>query len=159
MGLTGTVTVYECTDCGMRWTYRNTPDGARAIAEKNRGHSGAIRPLFDEYVGRHRPDQLDVPETVDVLLARLRTADAVASFSIAARRWIAEHGAGALDQIIWRTSPQTTYDDLVQALDDAGELPEPIEYTHWAAPRPGVPYLVDGRLLPHYQRALPPPTG
>ena len=95
MGLTGTVTVYECADCGMRWTYRNTRDGYRAIAEKNRGHGGAIRPLFDEYVGRHRPDQLDVPETVEQLLCRMGGGDEydpVDAFTLAARRWIAEHG-------------------------------------------------------------------
>ncbi len=44
----GTATTYRCRDCGERWTWRNTPDGARGLAETQALHHGQLYPFEDE---------------------------------------------------------------------------------------------------------------
>ena len=41
----GTATTYRCRDCGGQWTWRNTPDGARGLAETQALHGGHLRPV------------------------------------------------------------------------------------------------------------------
>ncbi|AMS02983.1 DNA polymerase exonuclease subunit [Gordonia phage Schnabeltier] len=41
----GTATTYRCRDCGGQWTWRNTPDGARGLAETQALHGGQLHPI------------------------------------------------------------------------------------------------------------------
>ncbi|WPH57944.1 hypothetical protein SEA_RAYTHEFIREFLY_69 [Gordonia phage RayTheFireFly] len=41
----GTATVYRCRDCGEMWTWRNTPDGERGLAETQALHGGQLYPI------------------------------------------------------------------------------------------------------------------
>ncbi|QHB37906.1 hypothetical protein SEA_OPIE_64 [Gordonia phage Opie] len=41
----GTATTYRCRDCGGRWTWRNTPDGTRGLAETQALHGGQLHPI------------------------------------------------------------------------------------------------------------------
>ncbi|QKY80060.1 hypothetical protein SEA_DOGGS_60 [Gordonia phage Doggs] len=43
----GTVTTYRCRDCGETWTWRNTPDGARGLAETQALHGGQLYRVED----------------------------------------------------------------------------------------------------------------
>lgn len=40
----GTVTTYRCRDCGETWTWRNTPEGERGLAETQALHGGQLYP-------------------------------------------------------------------------------------------------------------------
>ncbi|AON97359.1 hypothetical protein BIZ71_gp66 [Gordonia phage Hedwig] len=41
----GTATTYRCRDCGETWTWRNTPDGDRGLAETQALHGGQLYPI------------------------------------------------------------------------------------------------------------------
>lgn len=56
-----TVTRYQCEFCGAYVTWRNTPDGRRAFGESNRRHDYQLRPVGDEYHGRHRLEDGGIP--------------------------------------------------------------------------------------------------
>ncbi|QOC55926.1 DNA polymerase III subunit [Gordonia phage DirtyBoi] len=43
----GTSTTYRCRDCGGRWTWRNTPDGERGLAETQALHGGQLYRVED----------------------------------------------------------------------------------------------------------------
>lgn len=43
----GTATTYRCRDCGGRWTWRNTPEGVRGLAETQAIHGGQLYPLLE----------------------------------------------------------------------------------------------------------------
>lgn len=40
----GTAATYRCRDCGETWTWRNTPDGERGLAETQALHGGQLYP-------------------------------------------------------------------------------------------------------------------
>lgn len=40
----GTATTYRCRDCGETWTWRNTPDGERGLADTQALHGGQLYP-------------------------------------------------------------------------------------------------------------------
>ena len=59
--MAGTVTRYQCEWCGAYVTWRNTPDGRRAFGESNRRHDYRLRPVGDDYHGRHRLEDSGIP--------------------------------------------------------------------------------------------------
>lgn len=48
---TGTCTTYRCRDCGGTWTWRNTPEGDRALAEMQVTHGDQLVPIGPQRVG------------------------------------------------------------------------------------------------------------
>ncbi|AXQ60697.1 hypothetical protein SEA_ALI17_82 [Gordonia phage Ali17] len=139
--MAGTVTRYQCEWCGAYVTWRNTPEGRRGFAESNRRHDFHLRPVGDEYHGRHRLEDGGIsPSTLKAwalwwslpaanrapLIIDIETPD---DLCITATQWLRE---GIDDDV-----PEYTSSSLLGTI-------------------PGAPYWIDGMLVFPYQRALPP---
>ena len=127
--MAGTVTRYQCEFCGAYVTWRNTGDGRRAFRESNRRHDYQLRPVGDDYHGRHRLEDGGVrPATF-----------------LAWDLWWSLPSQNRAPLII---------DDVEGIADDVPEYTA----SAWLGTTSGAPYWIDGMLVFPYQRALPPPT-
>ncbi|QGJ93641.1 hypothetical protein J1771_gp87 [Gordonia phage MelBins] len=172
--MAGTVTRYQCDWCGAHVTWRNTPEGRRGFAESNRRHDFHLRPVGDEYHGRHRLEdggaccELSWSGNGAGLwvcdgCGRTRPMDdiALAAFFDWAPR--PQHlvvdvdaMADALTLDVRRYLSAQGIDTEVTVVFDRDALPEVYADASSLGTIPGAPYWIDGLLVFPYQRALPP---